>query len=169
LQQIAALRPAGSIVVEEAPSSRGSMHDHLPMFEPDTFFTCASGGLGHGLAAAVGVALARPERKVIALLGDGSAMYSIQGLWSAAELGLPVVFIIIKNGGYDALTEFGALFGMPDLPGLKLPHIDFCALARSQGVASRLVEQCAELDGELVAAFHAAGPTLIEVAVTPGS
>ena len=169
LQRIAALRPPGSIVVEEAPSSRGSMHDHLPMFEPDTFFTCASGGLGHGLAAAVGVALARPERKVIALLGDGSAMYSIQGLWSAAELGLPVVFIIIKNGGYDALTEFGALFGMPDLPGLKLPHIDFCALARSQGVASRLVEQCAELDGELVAAFHAAGPTLIEVAVTPGS
>src|SRR5439155_709955 len=61
LQQIAALRPPGSIVVEEAPSSRGAMHDYLPMLEPDSFYTCASGGLGHGLPAAVGVALARSE------------------------------------------------------------------------------------------------------------
>src|SRR5438876_611218 len=59
LQQIAAVRPPDSIVVEEAPSSRAAMHDHLPMLEPDSFYTCASGGLGHGLPAAVGVALAR--------------------------------------------------------------------------------------------------------------
>src|SRR5215470_3427359 len=84
LQRIAVLRPAGSILVEEAPSSRAAMHDHLPILEPDSFYTCASGGLGYGLPAAVGVGLARSERKVIALLGDGSAMYSIQGLWSAA-------------------------------------------------------------------------------------
>jgi benzoylformate decarboxylase len=95
-------------------------------------------------------------------------MYSIQGLWSAAELGLPIVFIIVKNGVYGALTEFGALFGMPDLPGLKLPHIDFCALARSQAVTGRLVERCAELDDALIGAFRAPGPTLLEVAVTPG-
>ena len=92
-------------------------------------------------------------------------MYSIQGLWSAAELGLSIVFIIIKNGGYEALTEFGALFGMPDLPGLELPHLDFCSLARGHAVAGRLVERCADLDGALIEAFHAAGPTLIEVAV----
>src|SRR5262249_33837051 len=86
MQQLAALRPADSIVVEEAPSSRGAMHDYLPMLEPDSFYTCASGGLGHGLPAAVGVALGRPDRRVIALLGDGSAMYSIHGRgWGGAD------------------------------------------------------------------------------------
>ena len=167
LQRMAALRPAGSIVVEEAPSSRGAMHDYLPMLEPDTFFTCASGGLGHGLPAAVGVALARRSQKVIALLGDGSSMYSIQGLWSAAELGLPVAFVIVKNGSYSALNEFGPHFGLTKLPGTDLPHLDFCALARSQGVEARYVGACADLDAALAAAFAATGPVLVEVSVVP--
>jgi benzoylformate decarboxylase len=69
LRRLAALRPAGSIIVEEAPSSRPPMHEYLPITERDTFYTCASGGLGHGLPVAVGIALARPREKVIALLG----------------------------------------------------------------------------------------------------
>ena len=85
MQQIAAHRPAGSVIVEEAPSTRPPMHDHLPIVEQETFYTCASGGLGHGLPAAIGVAMGRPGAKVIAILGDGSSMYSIQGLWSAAQ------------------------------------------------------------------------------------
>ena len=133
MQQIAALRPADSIIVEEAPSSRGAMHDYLPMQERETFHTCASGGLGHGLPASVGVALARPGRKVIGLLGDGSAMYSIQGLWSAAEL--------------------------------RLPHLDFCALAKGLGVKTRRVERCEELDAALREVFAADAPMLLDVAV----
>ena len=129
MQQIAALRPAGSMIVEEAPSSRPAMQEHLPMLEPDSFYTCASGGLGHGLPAAVGVALGRPERKVIALIGDGSSMYAIQGLWTAAELQLPVAFIIVNNRSYQALVEFGQHFKLSQLPGMQLPHLDFCALA----------------------------------------
>jgi len=81
MQQIASLMPRGAIIVEEAPSSRGAMQAHLPMSERDSFYTCASGGLGHGLPAAVGVALAQRQRRVIGLLGDGSTMYGIQGLW----------------------------------------------------------------------------------------
>jgi benzoylformate decarboxylase len=165
LQQIAALRPAGSIIVEEAPSSRGPMHDHLPILERNTFHTCASGGLGHGLPASVGVALARPDRKVIALLGDGSAMYSIQGLWSAAELKLPVAFIIVNNGSYRALEEFGTHFGIKTLPGVRLPHLDFCALAQAQGVAAKCVERCEDLDAALLALFAAEVPMLLEVRV----
>jgi benzoylformate decarboxylase len=165
LQQIAALRPPDSIVVEEAPSSRGPMHDHLPMLEPDTFYTCASGGLGHGLPAAVGVGLARPDRKVIALLGDGSAMYSIQGLWSAAELALPVTFVIVNNGSYRALDEFAPHFGVSRPPGTRLPHLDFCALARAQGVEGVRVSACAQLDEALRAAFAARHPMLVEVCV----
>jgi benzoylformate decarboxylase len=165
LQQIAALRPPDSIVVEEAPSSRGPMHDYLPMLEPDSFYTCASGGLGHGLPAAVGVALGRADRKVIALLGDGSAMYSIQGLWSAAELALPVAFVIVNNRSYRALNEFAAHFGLATPPGTLLPHLDFCALARAQGVEAVRVSRCAELDGALRMAFSATHPVLIEVCV----
>jgi len=162
LQQIAALRPRGSILVEEAPSSRGAMHDHLPILEPDSFYTCASGGLGYGLPAAVGVALARPGRKVIALLGDGSAMYSIQGLWSAAQLALPVAFVIVNNRSYRALNEFAPHFGVARPPGTSLPNLDFCALARAQGVEGVRITRCAELDAALRRAFAATGPLLVE-------
>ena len=165
LQQIAALRPKDSIVVEEAPSSRGPMHDYLPMLERETFHTCASGGLGHGLPAAVGVALARPGRKIIGLLGDGSAMYSIQGLWTAAELDLPIAFIIVANNSYRALEEFGRHFDIRTLPGVKLPHLDFCALAQSQGVRARRVDRWEDLDAALTDVFAADTPTLLEVRV----
>jgi benzoylformate decarboxylase len=165
MQQIAALRPAGSIVVEEAPSSRQAMQDHLPMLEPDSFHTCASGGLGHGLPAAVGVARGRRERKVIGLIGDGSAMYSIQALWTAAELRLPVAFIIVNNASYQALVEFGQHFKLADLPGTQLPHLDFCGLARAQGVEALRVERCEELDAALERAFAASEPMLVDVRV----
>jgi benzoylformate decarboxylase len=165
LQQIAALRPSDSIVVEEAPSSRAAMHDHLPFSTPDSFYTCASGGLGHGLPAAVGVALARPGCKVISILGDGSAMYAIQGLWSAAELAVPVAFVIINNGGYRALDEFAPHFGLATPPGTRLAHLDFCALARAQGVEAMRVSACAELDAALRMAFRATQPILLEVCV----
>jgi benzoylformate decarboxylase len=165
MQQIAALRPANSIIVEEAPSSRSAMHEYLPMLERETFFTCASGGLGHGLPAAVGVALARPGRKVIGLLGDGSAMYAIQGLWTAAELGLPVAFIIVNNASYRALEEFGRHFDICTLPGTRLPHLDFCKLARGQGVHGIRVERCEDLDAALRDVFAAGVPTLLDVVV----
>ena len=165
MQQIAALRPAHSILVEEAPSSRGAMHDYLPIIERDAFHTCASGGLGHGLPAAIGVALAQQERKVIALLGDGSAMYAIQGLWSAASLGTPVAFIIVNNRSYQALEEFGQRFGIATLPCVRLGGLDFCALASAQGVRSLRVERAADLDAALQQIFSATVPMLLEVCV----
>jgi benzoylformate decarboxylase len=164
LQQIAELRPADSVIVEEAPSSRGPMHDYLPILEPDTFYTCASGGLGHGLPAAVGVALARPDDRVIGLLGDGSSMYSIQGLWSAAQLGLRMAFIVVRNGRYEALHEFGRHFGLQnDLQGTQLPAIDFCAIAEAQGVRAIRVSHVNELDAALREAFRFEKATLVEV------
>jgi benzoylformate decarboxylase len=168
LQQIAALRPAGSIIVEEAPSSRAPMHDYLPIADADGFYTCASGGLGHGLPAAIGVAMGRPGKKVIAVLGDGSSMYSIQGLWSAAQAQLPICFIIIKNGGYEALNEFGRHFGIDRVPGIELPGLDFCGLARSQGVQAVSVNRVDQLDEALRSAFKLSTPVLVEVTTTRG-
>jgi benzoylformate decarboxylase len=166
MQQVALLRPRGSIIVEEAPSSRAAMHDHLPIVDRDGFYTCASGGLGYGLPAAIGIALARRQEKVIALLGDGSSLYAIQGLWTAAQLGLGVTFVIVKNRRYEALLEFGRRFGLQRTVGTDLPDIDFCALARGQGVKAIAVDRAGALDEALRTAFSAvAEPTLVEVAI----
>lgn len=163
LQEIAVLRPQGSVIVEEAPSTRSPMHEYLPIIERDGFYTCASGGLGHGLPAAVGVALARPTAKVIALLGDGSSMYSIQALWSATQLNLRMVFVIVNNRRYEALHEFARHFGISTLQGTRLPAIDFCGLALSQGVAAVRVTRAQDLGGVLVDAFRFTRPFLVEV------
>jgi benzoylformate decarboxylase len=165
LSRLAELRPKGAIIVEEAPSSRGPMHDHLPITRRDGFHTCASGGLGHGLPAAIGVALGRPREKVIAVLGDGSSLYSIQGLWSAAQLRLPITFIIIRNGRYEALHEFGRHFGLQGLVGTQLPAIDFCALARGQGLRALAADSLDNLDAALAEALAADEPTLLQVSV----
>lgn len=166
MQQLARLRPAGSIIVEEAPSSRGAMHDRLPITARDTFYTTASGGLGHGLPAAVGVALGRPGERVIALLGDGSAMYAIQGLYTAAQLGLPISFVIVNNGRYEALHGFGRSFGLQTLVGADLAGLDFRALASGHGVPSERVETVEALDAALARSFASAGPNLVEVIVS---
>jgi len=165
LQQIAKLRPRGSIIVEEAPSSRAPMHRYLPIIERDTFYTCASGGLGHSLPAAIGVALARPAQKVIAVLGDGSSLYAIQGLWSAAQLQVPISFIIINNRGYEALIQFGRMFGLERPVGTALSTVDFCALARGQGLTAVRVDKGDVLNDALTDSFRASVPTLVEVLV----
>jgi benzoylformate decarboxylase len=163
--RLAALRPADAIVVEEAPTARGPMHSHLPITMPDSFFTCASGGLGHGLPAAIGMALARPDRRVIAVLGDGSAMYAIQGLWTAAQLGLPISFLILNNRRYEALRGFGRLFGMQTVAGTDLSGLDFCGLATAQGIAARHIDSAAQVDAALAWSFAATGPTLLEMMI----
>jgi benzoylformate decarboxylase len=152
-------------VVEEAPSSREAMHVHLPIVHRDAFYTTASGGLGYGLPAAIGAALARPGERVIALLGDGAAMYAIQGLHAAAELGLPVSFVIVKNGRYEALHHFRRHFSLQTLVGTDLGHLDFVGLAEAQGVAARRAADAASLDAALAWSFAATGPTLVEAMV----
>jgi benzoylformate decarboxylase len=141
------------------------MRTYLPIDRTGGFYTCASGGLGYGIAAAVGVALATPSEKVIGLIGDGSAMYAIQALWTAGQLGLPITFVVIRNGRYQALDEFGAHFGLPRTIGTKLPALDFVALAAGHGIAGRRVERPDALAGVLRDALDAEGPVLVEVAV----
>ncbi|UVO50675.1 benzoylformate decarboxylase [Sphingomonas sp. SUN019] len=164
MARLSALRPPGIAIVEEAPSTRGPLHDFFPVRAGDEFHTCASGGLGHGLPAAIGVALARPGEPVLCLLGDGSAMYAIQGLWSAGHHAADVRFVVVNNGGYAALDQFGALFGI-DVVGSKLPGIDFVALAEGQGVPAARVDDPAALDAAIADLFRGTGPRLLEVIV----
>ncbi|TGN95701.1 benzoylformate decarboxylase [Burkholderia sp. USMB20] len=165
MQTLATVRPGDSIVVEEAPSSRPFMQAYLPFDRSESFYTCSSGGLGHGLPAAVGVALAKAPRRVIGLLGDGSSMYAIQALWSAAQLKLPITFVIVNNRKYAALEEFASLFKITQAVGTRLPGIDFSGLAHSMGCAAMQVEQAEQLEGALRAALEARLPTLVEVFV----
>jgi benzoylformate decarboxylase len=166
LQTLAELRAPDSIVVEEAPSTREPMHDYLPILRPETFYTCSSGGLGHALPAAVGIALARPGQRVIALLGDGSAMYAIQALWNAAQLKLPLTVIIVNNGGYAALKFFSRRFGIAAPVGTSLPGIDFSQLARAQGCEAVRVTRAVDLHAALRQALDAQGPMLVDVQVS---
>ena len=168
LQTLDALRGRSSVIVEEAPTARAVMHRHLPIYESETFYTMCSGGLGHSLPAAVGVALARPDKKVIALIGDGSAMYAIQALWSAAQLGLPITFIILNNRRYAALREFAVVFGYrPEDPvaGTDLPDLDFVALAAGHGMQGVKVHDSPGLHAALSQALAAPLPMLVEVEV----
>ena len=111
--------------------------------------------------------MGRPDTKVIAVLGDGSSMYSIQGLWSAAQHALPIAFVIVKNGTYEALNEFGRHFRLSKLPGIELPQLDFYGLARSQGVHAVSVTSVEQLDEALSTAFRSDVPILVEVTVEP--
>jgi benzoylformate decarboxylase len=165
MQTIAETRPAHSIIVEEAPTSRRASQTYLPIDRSDGFYTCGSGGLGYGIAASVGVALGKPDAKVIAVIGDGSSMYAIQALWTAGQLRLPVTFVIVRNGRYQALEDFGVHFGMAQTIGTKLPALDFVALAQGHGIEGRRVTRANALPGALREALAAEAPTLVEVAV----
>jgi len=168
MQTLADVRPADSIIVEESPSSRKTMQTYLPIERPQSFFTCASGGLGHSLPAAVGIALAKSaNQRVIGLFGDGSAMYSFQALWTAADLGLPMTIVIVNNGGYAALSEFTAHFNIKQLIGTKLPGLDFVGLARAMGCTGARVERAPDLAAALREALESSRPFLLDVAVAP--
>lgn len=166
LQTLAEVRAPDSIIVEEAPSARPVMHDYLPILRSETFYTMCSGGLGYSLPASIGVALAKPGSKVIGLIGDGSSLYSIQALWNAAQLQLPITFIILKNRRYAALQAFAPTFGFgrdDRLEGSELPGIDFLALARAQGCDAVNVRDPAQLEQTLREALAAPRPILVEV------
>jgi benzoylformate decarboxylase len=169
LQTLAEVRRPEHIVVEEAPSARPVMHGYLPMLRSETFYTMASGGLGFGLPAAVGVALARPGSRVIGLVGDGSAMYSIQALWSAAQLKLPMTFVILNNRRYAALQEFAPTFGFAagaKLEGTDLSGLDFVAMAQGMGVTDATrVERPDGLRDALESALRSPAPALLEIVV----
>ena len=166
MQTLAEIRPPDSVVVEESPSSRATMQAYLPVERPHSFFTCASGGLGHSLPAAVGIALAiGATRRVIGLFGDGSSMYSIQALWSAAELNLPITIVIVNNGGYAALNEFLSHFKLKEPIGTRVSGIDFVGLATSLGCAGVRVEQPQQLAQTLTAALQSPRPIVVEVVV----
>jgi benzoylformate decarboxylase len=170
LAAIGAMLPRDAVVVEEALSSGAGMRQLIRSDDPQSFFGLRGGGIGWGLPAAIGVKLALPERPVVALIGDGSAMYTCQALWTAAHHNVAVTFVILNNRSYRILKQrLHALRGhaaQADIyVGMELtdPPIDFVALARSLGVAAERAGTVAEATDLLAKAIARDVPALIDV------
>ena len=164
LKRIAALRPKEAVIIEEAPTARGPEHVTLPITREGGFYTCASGGLGYSLPAAVGIAIGQSD-KVIAILGDGAAMYTVQGLFAAHQEGANVSFVILNNSAYAALTGFSGEFGMNHVPGCDLTGLDFVKLAEAQGLQAKRVDSVDAIDPALRWSFAEPRPTLLDIRI----
>jgi benzoylformate decarboxylase len=163
LDVIAGTAPSDAIYVNESTSTTDFLWRRLPMQEPGSYYFGAAGGLGFAMPAALGVQLAEPSRRVVAVIGDGSANYSITALWTAARYQIPVVFLILRNGTYGALRWFAEVLKVDDAPGLDLPGIDFLSIAKGYGVEGVRAATAGDLKQALTAALGSQAPTLIEV------
>ncbi len=173
-QAIGDMLPKDIVVVDETLSSGPGLRQLVPGDDAKSFFGMRGGGIGWGLPAAIGVKLALPDRPVLALIGDGSAMFNCQALWTAAHERLAVVFLILNNGAYrilkqrvNALRGHAAQTGRYVAMDLADPPIDFTALARSMGVRAERAATLEEVRNALAAALAAEGPSLIDVALDP--
>jgi benzoylformate decarboxylase len=165
LHTLSQAMPNDAALVEEAPSHRPAMQKFMPMRGQDSFYTMASGGLGYSLPAAVGMALGKGERRTVCLIGDGSAMYSIQALWTAAQRKLPLTVVVINNAGYGAMRSFSQVMQVRNVPGLDLPGIDFVQIAQGMGCDAVRVARSTELAGALKRGLAHDGVSLVEVMV----
>ena len=162
---INALTPRDVIYLNEATSTLATGWKRLRMDEPGSYYFAAAGGLGFAMPAALGVQLAEPERRVIAIIGDGSANYSITALWTAAQYKIPVIFVIMNNGTYGALRWFADVLNVSGVPGLDVGGIDFVEIAKGYGVSGRRVDTIPALREALSYALARDVPMLIEVTV----
>jgi benzoylformate decarboxylase len=168
---VAKVLPANAVVVEEAVTTTNGMLERLgALKDPKGYFGHRGWALGWGLGCALGVKLAWPERPVLALLGDGAALYGIQGLWTAAHHRLPVTFVICNNAQYQILKHCGDVMPLPNMAAkqylamdLVQPEIDFVALSRSLGVEARRITEPDELSECLREGMSGDKPLLFDV------
>jgi benzoylformate decarboxylase len=171
--------PRDTIIVSEAVSSTNHLLRAMDFNEPGSLFSLRGGSLGWGIGGALGVKLARPNRPVVGIIGDGAAMYSIQGLWTAAYYDLPVTYVICNNHSYQILKQFLVNYYYPTL-GLKdrksdyigmnfsKQPVDFVGVAGGLGVQGFRVEQPDELRPTLEKALKLGRPALVDVHIHPG-
>jgi len=166
--QIAKALPRDAVLVNEGLTSGRYLTDLVPYRDRYGYHALASGGIGWALPATVGIALAQAPRQVCCLSGDGSAMYSIQSLWTAAHLQLPITYVIANNGGYRIIKQrLRSFHGNDHYIGMDFadPAIDFAALARSMGMPAERITEPAAVPAALRRAFSTAGPKLLDVVV----
>lgn len=166
MMRVAEALPKEAVLVDEGITATRTLSQFVPYRDHGSFYGLVSGGIGWGIAAAVGIQLANRERPVLAVIGDGSAMYSIQALWTAAHQKLPLTYLIANNGGYRILKQrLLAFHGNDRFIGMDLadPPIDFVELAHSLGMAARRITEPDEVAPAVEAAMASGEPNLLDV------
>ena len=171
MMRIAEVVPRDVVIVEEGLTSTFQLLNYLPLRDHQGFYGLASGGIGFAMAGAVGISIALPDRPVVAIVGDGSAMYSIQALWTAAHLKLPITYVIPNNRSYRILKERLVSFRKTDkFVGMDMndPAIDFVTLAQSMGVPAQRIADPQDVGPALRESIQSGGPRLLDVSVANG-
>ena len=170
LQAIGEVLPKDAIVVEETTSSGHGIRQPFRSDDAQSFFGLRGGATGWALPAAVGVKLALPDRPVVALIGDGGAMYTCQALWTAAHDSIAVTFVILNNKSYRILKQRlymaqGNSARMDRYLGLELddPAIDFVGLARALGMAAERASTIADATNLIEQGIRGNSPMLVDV------
>ena len=162
---LAQVLPDDVVIVNESPSNLTAFNTFIRPKQPKSFYFSASGGLGFGMSATVGVQLGTPGRPVVGVIGDGSAHYSIQGMYTAALYNIPCTWIVLRNTQYGILKWFAGLEQVSGIPGLDLPHLDAVAAAQAYGVSATRVDNPDDLTAAVRNATASGSPHLIEVLI----
>ena len=177
MSALARVFPKNGAVIEEAVTTTGTALERLgAIHDPTGYFGHRGWALGWGLGCSIGVKLAWPNRPVLGVLGEGAALYGIQGLWTAAKYRIPVTFVICNNAQYQILkigaqgmalprAKEGRFEGM-DLTG---PEIDMVSLAKSFGVEAHRVSDPDELSQRVKDSFGREAPLLLDVPIARGT
>jgi benzoylformate decarboxylase len=168
VRALAEVFPPDGVVVLEAPSATLALRNQLRLERPGSYYFSAGGGLGFGIAAAIGVQMAKPQRPVVCVLGEGSAQYAIQSLWSAAAYEVPVTYLVLNNHEYSILKWFASMEQMERAPGLDLPALDCVAIANAYGVRAVEAQDLEQLRDALTEALESPTPRLVQIPVAPG-
>jgi benzoylformate decarboxylase len=166
--QVVQAMPDNAILVDEGLTSSRQITALRPHRDRYGYHALASGGIGWGLPASVGVSLANPDRPVVCFSGDGSAMYSIQALWTAAHHKLPLTVVIINNGGYRIIKQrLLAFHGDDHYVGMDFidPPVDFTGVAKALGMEAIRITEARDIAPALKSSFERPGAKLIEVVV----
>jgi benzoylformate decarboxylase len=170
LHAIGDMLPKDVVVIEEVLSSAPGIRQLIRSDDPQSYFGLRGGGIGWGLPAAIGVKLALPDRPVVALIGDGSAMYTCQALWTAAHDRIAVVFVILNNSSYRILkqrlhAQRGLAAQVDRFVGMELlePAIDYVGLARSLGIAAERAKTVHDTTDLIAQGIKSNAPLLIDV------
>jgi benzoylformate decarboxylase len=172
LNAIGEMLPKDAVVIDETISSGAGIRSLIRSDDPQSFYGLRGGGIGWGLPAALGVKLALPGRPVLALVGDGSAMYTCQALWTAAHERIAAVFVILNNRSYRILkqrlvAQRGLAAQVDRFVGMELsdPAIDYIGLARSLGVVAERATSVHDATDLIAKGLNSDAPLLIDVPV----
>ena len=173
MAEVASALPPGTIVIDDAVTTRDALFDSIDFDAPGGMYGGRGGALGWGVGAAMGAKLANPDRPVVAVVGDGSAMMTVQGFWTAANEGIPVVYVVCNNRSYrilklniDRYRSMVDADGESRYMGMDFPiALDVAGMARSMGVDARTIDDPSDVAPATRAAIESGRPAVLDVVI----